>query len=212
MRRVIASLGVRFADYLVVDGEFATAPCLHAVGERGLHVMARLKANLPELFAVAQRRFRSQPPHTTFRDGDDRVEIWDADDFDPGETLRGETVRVIFYRQHKPHGEGVEAFWLTAFPSRRVSGRSLYRMAKSRGEIENQGFNEAKTRHGLQHICHHEPNRLILGWLLTVRALTIERLYRLRHLHRGTHRVRTAQQFFLLWWLSLSHPLAPDTR
>jgi hypothetical protein len=42
-------------------------------------------------------------------------------------------------------------------------------------------------------------------------ALTLERLYRLRYLHRGTHRVRTAQQFVLLLWLSLSHPLALDT-
>jgi hypothetical protein len=26
-------------------------------------------------------------------------------------------------------------------------------MAKSRWEIENQGFNDAKSRHGLEHIC-----------------------------------------------------------
>lgn len=211
VRRAVAQLGVRFADYLVVDGEFATAPFLHAVGDRGLYVVARLKANLPELFEAAQRRFHSQPPHTTFRDGDDRVEIWDADDFDPWETLRWETVRVIFYRQHKPDGKVVEAFWLTDFPARRVSSRSLYRMAKSRWEIENQGFNEAKTRHGLEHICHHQPNSLLLGWLLTVLALTMERLYRLRYLRRGIHRVRTAEQFVLLLFLSLSSPRALDT-
>ena len=86
------------------------------MGDVGLRVVARWKGNLPELFQAAQRRFRVRPPHTTFRDGPDRVEVWDADDFDPWEDLRWETVRVIFYRQHKPHGELIEAFWLTDFP------------------------------------------------------------------------------------------------
>ena len=211
LRRAVGHLGVRFADYVVADGEYATAPFLHRVGDLGLHVVARLKANLPELYRAAQRRFASQPPAISFDDGPDRVEVWDADDFDPWETLRWETVRVFFYRQHKPNGEVLEAFWLTDFPSRRVSPRSLYRMAKSRWEIENQGFNEAKNRHGLEHICRHHPNSLLIARLLTMLALTLERLYRLRYLHRGTHRVRTAQQFVLLLWLSLSHPLALDT-
>src|SRR2546422_6661517 len=110
-----------------------------------------------------------------------------------------------------PQGNVIEAFWLTDFPTRRVSSRSLYRMAKSRWEIENQGFNDAKNRHGLQHICRHHANSLLVGWLLTLLALTIERLYRLRYLHRGTHRVRTAIELVRLLWLSLARPSFTDT-
>jgi hypothetical protein len=66
----------------------------------------------------------SSPP-LRFRQGQDRVEIWDADDFDPWETLRWETVRVIRYRQYKPNGEAIEAYWLTNFSARRVGSRSL---------------------------------------------------------------------------------------
>jgi len=211
LRRSVTRLGARFADYAVVDGEFATAPFLHCVGDVGLRVVARWKGNLPELFQAAQRRFRARPPHTTFRDGPDRVEVWDADDFDPWEDLRWETVRVIFYRQHKPHGELIEAFWLTDFPSPSVGSHSLYDMAKSRWEIENQGFNEANNRHGLEHISHHRANSLLMSWLLTLLALTIERLDRLRYLHRGTPPARTAIELVLLLWLSLSRPLTPDT-
>ena len=211
LRRAVAHVGVRLADYVVVDGEFATAPFLHAVGDLGLHVVARLKANLPELFGAAQRRFSSQPAHCTFQNGPDRIELWDADDFDPWETLRWETVRVLFYRQSKANGEVVEAFWLTDFPRPSVSSRSLYHMAKSRWEIENQGFNEAKNRHGLEHICRHHANSVLIGWLLTILALTIERLYRLRYLHRGTHRVRSAMELVRLLWLSLSRPPVADT-
>jgi hypothetical protein len=71
------------------------------------------------------------------------VELWEADDFDPWEALRWETVRVIRYWQHKPGGEIVEAYWLTNLPRRQVSRRSFYAMAKSRWLIENQGFNPA---------------------------------------------------------------------
>ena len=211
LARAVRGLGVRFADYLVVDGEFATAPFLHAAGRAGLPVVARLKDNLPELLAAVEKRFGRQPPTRVYRHGQDRVEIWDADDFDPWETLAWETVRVIRYRQHKPDGTVVQADWLTNFPTRKAGGLSLYHMAKSRWEIENQGFNDAKNRYGLEHICHHEANSILLNWLLTFLALVIERLYRLRYLHRGTHPVRSAEELCRLLWLGLSRPLPPDS-
>jgi hypothetical protein len=39
-------------------------------------------------------------------------------------------------------------------------------------------------------------------------ALTIERLYRVRYLHRGTHPVRTAVDLLLQLQLSLGRPAA----
>jgi hypothetical protein len=117
LRRTIELLGIGFAVYVVVDGEFATAPFLHVAGELGLPVVARLKANLPELLAAAQKRFCSQPPKLTFRHGPDRVELWDAEDFDPWENLRWKTVRVLFYGQQKPDGQVIEAFGLSDSPS-----------------------------------------------------------------------------------------------
>jgi hypothetical protein len=211
VRRAVGLLGPRFADYVVVDGEFARAPFLHEANDLGLYVVARLKGNLPELFAAAQKRFRHQPPHQVFRHGQDRVEIWDADDFDPWDTLRWETVRVIRYRQYKPNGEVREAYWLTDFPRSRVGSRTLFAMAKSRWEIENQGFNDAKNRYGFEHLCHHERHSLLAVWLLTCLALTIERLYRVRYLHRGTHPILPAITLWQLLWLSLSRPVADDT-
>ncbi len=211
LRRVHASLGTRFIDYVVVDGKFATAPFLHTAGAVGWPVVARLKENLPELFQAAQRRFGSQPPHLSFREGSDQVELWDAEDFDPWDALRWETVRVMRYRQHPADGEVVEAFWLTNLPSRQISRRCLYAMAKSRWQIENQGFNDAKNRYGLEHICDHHPDSLLIVWLLTCLALTLERLYRLRYLHRGTHPARTAIDLFRILLLTLSAPAGVDT-
>ncbi len=211
LQRAVGNVGARFADYVVVDGEFATAPFLHTAGDLGLHVVARLKENLPELLAAVQDRIAGQLPHGTFEEGNDRIEVWDADDFDPWEALRWQTVRVLRYRQYKPTGEVVEACWLTDFPKHAVDSRALYRMAKRRWTIENQGFNDAKNRYGLEHICHHEANSLLITWLLTAFALTIERLYRLRYLHRGTHPVRAAIDLLRTLRVSLGHPLTADT-
>jgi hypothetical protein len=209
--RAVRGLGTRFADYVVVDGEFATATFLHATDEAGLPVVARLKANLPELFAAVNKRFGQQPPTRVYRDGRDRVELWDAADFDPWETLSWPTVRVLRYRQHKPDGTVVDADWLTNLPLGKVGSLSLYHMAKSRWEIENQGFNDAKNRYGLDHICHHHTNSILLNWLLLCLALVIERLYRIRYLHRGNHTVLSALQLCRLLWLGLSSASALDT-
>jgi hypothetical protein len=204
LQRAVAAVGARFADYVVVDGEFATAPFLHCASALGVPVVARLKGNLPQLLGAAQARFANRPPAQTFAEAGDRVEVWDAADFDPWETLRWPTVRVLRYRQCKADGTVVEAYWLTDLSPRRVSSRQLYRCAKSRWAIENDGFNEGKTRHGLEHITHHHPTSLLMGWLLTMFALTIERLYRLRYLHRGTHPAPTAIAFVRALRLSLS--------
>ena len=204
LRRVVDNLGRRFAQYAVVDGAFATAPFLHTADDLGIRVIARLKANLPELFLAAQVRFENKSPDRVFQNGSDRIEIWDAGDFDPWEALHWKTVRVIRYRQHKTDGTIVEAYWLTNFPIHQVSSESLYRMAKARWEIENQGFNDAKNRYGFEHITHHHANSLLVCWLLLILALTIERLYRLRHLHRGTHTPHSALELLRILRLSLA--------
>jgi hypothetical protein len=206
--RALGALGRRFADYVVVDGLYAQAPFLHRIGAYGLRVVVRLKDNLPTLMNAARQRFEDRPPHHTFVIGADRVELWDADDFDPWETLRWETVRVMRYRQIRPDGTVCEAYWLTDWPMTRVGPRALYAMAKSRWEIENQGFNDAKNRHALEHVHHHHPASLRIHWLLVMFALTLERLFRLRYLHRGNHRPPAAIDLVRRFWLGLAVPIA----
>jgi hypothetical protein len=201
--RVVQHLGPRFADYVVADAKFATAPFLHTATALGLRTVARLKANLPELFLAAQQRFDSQPPHRSFTYRGDRIEIWDADDFDPWESLEWTTVRVLRYRQHKPDGTIIEAYWLTNFSVSELSSEALFGIAKSRWEVENQGFNDAKNRYGLEHIAHHEANSVLINWLLITLALTVERLYRLRFLRRGNHSPLSAINLVRTLWLTL---------
>jgi hypothetical protein len=211
LRRAVKHLGPRFADYVVGDGAYATAPFLHMAGEVGLPVVARLKQNLPLLAAAVRARFDGQPPQAVFQEGDDRVEVWDADNFDPWQSLDWPAVRVLRYRQHKRDGSVVEAEWLTNFSLRKLGSLGFYRMAKSRWEIENRGFNDGKNRYGMEHIGHHEPNSMLIVWLLLLLALVIERLYRLRFLRRGDHGVRSAMDLLTYLWISLSSRRPTDT-
>jgi hypothetical protein len=209
LKRAVEQLGPRFAGYVVGDGLYAQAPFLHEAVDLGLHPVVPLKENLPELLVAAKARFANQRPSLSFENGKDRVEIWDASDFDPWDSLKWISVRVLRYRQHKPDGTVIEAYWLTNFSPAQVGSRALFLMAKSRWEIENQGFNEGKNHYGMEKIRHHHENSLLVGWLLNCLAMTIERLYRLRYLHRGLHRVYTPIELFRRLWLSLGR--RPDT-
>lgn len=207
LRQAAKALGPRFADYLVVDAAYATSTFLHTATELGLPVVARLKDNLPELSAEVERRFHGKRPHRVLDYHGTRVELWDADDFGPWETLHWKSVRVLRYRQIAPDGTILaEAQWLTNLPLCKVGSLSLFKMARSRWEIENQTFNDCKSRQGFEHICHHHPNSMVNCWLLMLLALVISRLFRLRYLHRGQHPIRTAVDLVRLLRISLGQP------
>ena len=209
--RAVHALGSRFADYVVVDGEYATAPFLHTACALSLHPVARLKNNLPDLMTAATARFATQAPTSIQKIDGDTVELWDADDFDPWQELRWPTVRVLRYRQHRPDGSVCEAYWLTNWSIKKVGSASLYRMAKSRWEVENQAFNDSKTRYGLEHAAHHHPRSLLANALLILLAIVLERLFRLRYLKRGSHKPRTAIALLRALRLSLGHCARCDT-
>ena len=203
LKRAVENLGPRFANYAVADAKFATAPFLHTSDEVGLPIIARLKDNLPGLSEAVEARFSKQPPTTTFQYGDDWIEAWDAEDFDPWEALKWTTVRAMRYRQHKKDGTVIQADWLTNFSIAKLATRSFFKLAKSRWEIENEGFNDAKNLYGMEHIQHHHPNSMLVNWIFILLALMIERLYRTRYLHRGPHPILTAMQLKDTLWLYL---------
>lgn len=208
LTRITEALGPRFADYVVADAKFAAATFLNEATRLGLHAVVRLKDNVPSLFDRASARFHSRAHDTVIDYRGEPVEIWDDETFEPWEGLGWKFVRVIRYRYRSAKGEVVDAYWLTDYSQECVSSMSLFRLAKSRWEIENEGFNEAKTRHGMEHICHHDANALLVGWLLLLLGLVIERLYRLCFLHRGSHPRISAADLLTLLLFALARPPA----
>ena len=66
---------------------------------------------------------------------------------------------------------------MTDWSTAQIGSRALFGVAKSRWELENQGFNDAKNRYPLEHIYHHHPISLLIGWMLVLFALTLKHLY-----------------------------------
>ena len=211
LERAVKELGKQFADYVVADGAYASAPFIHLARKLGLNIVIRLKGNVPTLFEQAMTRYKSKRASLVFQSGRDDVHLWDSDDFDPWESLTElDTIRVIRYVQRCPDGKTHEAYWFTDFSSKRVGGKLLYRLVKSRWDIENKLFNDAKNRYGIEHITHHHPNSILMKWLLTCLALILERLYRLVYLKRGNHPPLSAQGFCDSLWLSLGASLSRE--
>lgn len=202
LRRANDLLGRGFADYLVVDGGFATAPFLHAATALHMPIIARLKGNLPSLLQQAEQRFHLEPPCDRYKEGEDTFELWDKR-FPPWDALDWTSVRVLRYRQTMPDGTVIEAMWLTNIAKRTMGSRNLVRAAKARWEIENEGFNVAKNQYHFAVIRHHQGNSMLVQWLLTFLAINIERLYRIRYLHRGTHPIMESITLWNALWASL---------
>ena len=192
LKRAVTMLGKRFADYVVADGLYAAAPFLHEARSLGLRAVIRLKENVPSLLGAAESRFAAAPPTIVFEHRGHLIELSDAADLDPWETLNWQTVRVIHYRQYKPDGAVVEAYWLTDFTPAEASGEEIFGSAKSRWQIENYTFNDGKNRYGLEHVRRHDSNAVIVGWLISFFSMVVERLYRIRYLHRGSKPIRSA--------------------
>lgn len=211
LQRAARALGPRFADYVVADAKYGAASFLHEVTTLGLHAVVRLKDNLPDLHQRAVVRFHGRPPDRHIQHEGIDVEIWDDDSFQPWEGLSWSFVRVLRYRYTSAKGEVVDAYWLTNYATAAIGSEALFQLAKNRWEIENQGFNDAKNRYGMEHICHHDANALIVGWLLLLLGLVIERLYRLCFLHRGSHPCASAADLVAWLWLALRRPSLHDT-
>jgi hypothetical protein len=211
LQRTADALGPRFADYVVADAKYGAASFLNEVTALGLHAVVRLKNNLPDLHGRAVARFHGRPPDRRIQHNGIDVEIWDDASFQPWEGLAWSFVRVLRYRYMSAEGEIVDAYWLTDYAMSAISSEALFRLAKSRWEIENQGFNDAKNRYGMEHICHHDANALTVGWLLLLLSLAIERLYRICFLHRGSHPRASAADLVAWLWLALRSPALQDT-
>src|SRR5258708_36676445 len=66
LRRVLGGVGKRFAQYVVGDGKFATAPFLHTAGGLGVRGGAQRKNKMSAVFAVGRPPFSWWAPSPGF--------------------------------------------------------------------------------------------------------------------------------------------------
>ena len=138
LRRAVDHLGPRFADYVVGDGAYATAPFCTPPRRsdcRWWHASRRTFPCWPPPYALASTASRpmlcSRKATTESRSGTPMTSLL-------GKPSTGPPCASLRYRQHKRDGTVVQAEWLTNFSIAKLGSLSFYRMAKSRWEIENR--------------------------------------------------------------------------
>ena len=204
-------------SYQVVAGDalYLEGPFFQAAIDRGKDVIAVLKREDLCLFKDAEALFDEMEPIVFKRKGRDH-RCWDLPDFTSFSTVDRslrvvkslETWRVKRQRtgeMEELHGKWI---WATTISEERADTREIVRLGHSRWDIENQGFNEAVNRYRMNHVCCHEPNAMIVFFLLVMLAMNLFEVFYRRSLkpalREGLDRSSIAQM--------IRAPLSPDVK
>jgi len=170
----------RAFDVIGGDAKYADPRFFHWALDHRKHAMAVLKDERRDLLADAQSLFADQPA-TAVREGTVRRECWDMEGFTtwpqvrtPVRVVRSRETRSI-RRQLDGRWEDVlsEWTWVTTLPARLASTGAAVRMGHARWHIENEGFNELANRWHADHVYKHDPQAMLVLWLLVMACLTV---------------------------------------
>ena len=182
-RRLYDRIHPRYArSYHVVAGDalYLEGPFFQAAIDRGKDVIAVLKRENLSLFEDAEALFAEMEPVVFRRKGRDH-QCWDLSGFTSFPTV-DQPLRVVksletwsVQRQRTGKMEKMTSRWIwaTTISEHRADTREIVRLGHSRWDIENQGFNEAVNRYQLNHVFRHEPNAMVVMYLLAMLAMNL---------------------------------------
>lgn len=177
--RVLANYPRAF-DVILGDGLYADYRLFNYARKHGKDCLAVLKDNHPELLRDARGLFDANPPVAVKSQFGD-CQLWDAEGFTSWPTVEG-AVRVVrsletrtVHRQLDDQDEKRQAdwMWVTTLSSQRAATQVVVQVGHSRWMIENQGFNELANRWHADHVYRHEPQAILVFWLLAVICLNV---------------------------------------
>ncbi len=167
----------RAFDVVVADGLYARSDFFNPVLSLGKQVMAVLKDDRRDLYSDAMGLFDRSEPIVRQTDRG-RSECWDIEGFASWPQCSG-PVRVIRSREHKQVRRQLDKqvehqtsdwIWVTTLPKTMAPTAAAVHIGHSRWTIENQGFNETSNRWHADHVYKHQPNAILVFWLLTIIA------------------------------------------
>lgn len=167
----------RAFDVVVADALYARGNFFGHVLELGKQVMAVLKDENRDLYKDAMGLFDQTPPVVRPIQGG-RCEEWDIEGFTSWPQCPV-PVRVIRSREYKQVRRQLdqqiepltsEWMWVTTLPKTTAPTAAAAHLGRSRWSIENKGFNETSNRWHGDHVYKHQPNAMLVFWLLTIIA------------------------------------------
>jgi hypothetical protein len=178
LERVLAAYPRAF-DVIAADALYADPRLFHYALVHGKNILAVLKANQPGLLEDACGLWEHSVPQTFSSQGRTYT-CWDLEGFTwPSVNRPVRIVRTLetwnVRRQMTHQGEELssEWVWVTTLPMPRASTRTVVQLGHGRWTIENQGFNELATRWHADHVYKHQPNAMLVFWLLAAVCLNL---------------------------------------
>lgn len=191
-RRLYDRIHPRYArSYHVVAGDalYLEGPFFQDAIERGKDVIAVLKREDLRLFKDAEALFDEMEP-VAFRRKGRGHRCWDLSGFTSFPTV-DRPLRVVksletWWVKRQRTGRMEERkgrwIWATTISEDKADTREIVRLGHSRWDIENRGFNEAANRYGMNHVYRHEPNAMVVMFLLAMLAMNVFEVFYRRSL------------------------------
>ena len=191
----------RAFDVIVVDAIYADPRMFNHVLAHGKDIIAVLKANQPGLLEDARGLWEQTVPATSSYDGRSCT-CWDIEGFTswPQVTQPVRIVRSLEKRSvRRQIDRQVEELssdwaWVTTLSKPRASTAAVTQLGHGRWTIENQGFNELVNRWYADHVYKHQPNAMMVFWLMAVACLNLFLAFYRRDLKPAARRAASMLQ------------------
>jgi hypothetical protein len=191
----------RAFEVIVADALYADPRMFNHVLAHGKDMIAVLKDNQPGLLEDAQGLWEQTVPATSSYDGRSCTG-WDIEGFTswPQVTQPVRIVRSLEKRSVRRQIDGqVEELssdwvWVTTLSKARASTAAVTQLGHGRWTIENQGFNELVNRWYADHVYKHQPNAMLIFWLMAVACLNLFLAFYRRDLKPAARRAASMLQ------------------
>jgi DDE family transposase len=209
----------RAFDVIVADALYADSRWFNYALEHGKDAIAVLKDERRDLLNDARLLFEQMSPRS-MKNQYGECRYWDAEGFTSWSTVV-KPVRVVrsaeqrtVRRQLDQKVEELhsEWMWVTTLSSARASAYAVAGLGHSRWTIENQGFNELVNRWHADHVYKHEPQAMLVFWLLAIACLNVFLAFYVRNLkpavRRAVSMLHVARQVMGELYAQVSSPLS----
>lgn len=191
----------RAFDVIVADAMYADPRMFNYALDHHKDVLVVLKANQPGLLEDARGLWEQTTPETVSSGGRTRT-CWDLEGFTTWQQVI-RPVRIVrsleewsVRRQLDGQVEELSSdwVWVTTLSKARASTAAVTQLGHGRWTIENQGFNELVNRWSADHVYKHQPNAMLVFWLIAVICLNLFLAFYQRNLKPAARRAANMLQ------------------
>jgi hypothetical protein len=180
----------RFFDVIVADALYMEGPFVNFCVGKGKDVIIVLKNNYPSLIEDAQGLFSRMEPEIWHINGR-TIQVWDIDGF-TADTI-DVPLRVLhtietYTEKVEENGQIIERevtkswWWATTIPRTRLRTKHLWKIGRSRWQIENNIFNSLSQHWSLNHCYKHDPVAIVNFVLMLFIVFTLAQCFYKRNL------------------------------